>query len=96
MSFDEFPGKTSSPNSYGLEKAIQLQSRLLAADSDENYKSKIKDEYDNILDNSFVQTKFCSASEIVARKREIEGYKAKLALDQEQKSSVELSKMLDF
>lgn len=73
-----------------------LQSRLLAADSDENSKSTIKDEFNNILDNSFVQTKFCSATEIIARKREIEGYKAKLALDQEQKSSYELSKMLKF
>lgn len=96
LSFDKLPGKVSSPNSHSLEKAVQLQSRLLTADSEKNCVSTIKDEYDNNLENSFVQTKFCSASEIIARKREIEGYKAKLALDQEQKSSLELSKMLDF
>lgn len=80
----------------GLDKAFQLQNRLLAADSDKNSNSIINDEYNNYLEDSFVQTRFCPASEIIARKREIEVYKAKLALDQERKSSYELSKMLKF
>ena len=74
-----------------LEKALNLQKRLLEADSNSMAMTSVKEEY-----TSIVQTKFCSASDIIARKREIEAFKMKLAKDQEEKSTFDLSKMLNF
>jgi hypothetical protein len=68
----------------------------LAADNDSAVKADIKDEYSDTASGSFLQTNFCPASEIVARKVEIDAYKAKLAQQQEERSTRDLSEMLNF
>lgn len=91
MPFDSEGSSSSSE----LEKALTLQKRLLAADSNLAVVTSVKDEY-NDPSGSFVQTNFCSASDITARKREIENYKAKLAKEQEERMTFDLSKMLNL
>lgn len=89
-----FDSPVGSSTESSLEKALNLQSRLLAADLN-TASTRIKDDYSDQTGN-FLQTKFCPASEITARKRQIEDYKAKLAKEQAEKSSFDLSKMLNF
>ena len=95
-SFDSSIPVTKLSSIGALEKSINLQNRLLAADNDDAVKADIRDEYNDASSGSFLQTKFCPASEIIARKREIDIFKAKLAQQQEEKSTYDLSKMLNF
>lgn len=82
-----------SSASDSLEKALSLQTRLLAADSENSAATVVKEEfYDE--DGSFLQTNFLPMSEINARRKEIEDYKAKLEKDRQEKSSFDLSQML--
>lgn len=97
LSFDSSPSLLPTyHSSSALEKALSLQNRLLAADNDSAVKADIKDEYSDTASGSFLQTNFCPASEIVARKVEIDAYKAKLAQQQEERSTRDLSEMLNF
>ena len=89
-----FDQEFSGP-SAGLEKALNLQSRLLAADSSHSTATAVKEEfYDD--DGTFLQTNFLPASEISARRREIEDYKRKLEKEQEEKSTFDLSQMINL
>lgn len=87
--FCTLPFDTEIPNTPGnsLKSALTLQNRLLAADLNSTGTS-VKEEF-----SDFVQTNFCSNSEINARQREIENFKVKLAKEKEEKSTFDLSKM---
>lgn len=99
-SFDQTPPTSSTaPSTLGSEvknallKATGLQTRLLAADSDSSSTVAIRDEYTDENSN-FIQTKFCSSSEIIARQREMDAFKERIFKEQAEKSSFDLSKML--
>lgn len=90
LSFDtEANEKMSSceQNQNSLKSAFDLQTRLLSADFNSTG-TKVKEEF-----SDFIQTNFCSNSEINARKREIEEFKTKLAKEKAEKSSFDLSKI---
>lgn len=72
-----------------LEQATAQREKLIAADSDETAVAGIRDEC-----GSFVQTQFCSETEIEQRRGEIEAFKARIEQEQEQKRTFDLSKML--
>ena len=91
FSFDvEFSGP-----SEGLEKALNLQNRLLVADSSNSTATTVKEEFHDD-DGTFLQTNFLPISEITSRRREIEDYKRKLEKEQEEKSTFNLSQMLNL
>jgi len=71
-----------------LKSALNLQNRLLSADLNSTATTSVKEEF-----SEFIQTNFCSNSEINARQREIENFKLKLSKEKEEKSTFDLSKM---
>lgn len=84
----------SKDSSLNLKSALNLRNLLLEADLNSNdgkTKTMVKEEF-----SEFIQTNFCSNSEINARQKEIENFKVKLAKEKVEKSSFDLSKMLGF
>lgn len=92
LPFDSEFSVSSSPRE-SLEKALNLQNRLLSADSENSSATVVKEEfYDN--EGSFLQTNFLPVSEIISRRKEIDDYKIKLEKEKEEKLSFNLSEML--
>jgi hypothetical protein len=95
--FDDTETKTaqiSKSKDSSLKSALNLRNLLLEADLNSNdgkTKTMVKEEF-----SEFIQTNFCSNSEINARQKEIENFKVKLAKEKVEKSSFDLSKMLGF
>jgi hypothetical protein len=92
--FDDTETKTETKTDSSLKSALNLRNLLLEADLNSNdgkTKTMVKEEF-----SEFIQTNFCSNSEINARQKEIENFKVKLAKEKVEKSSFDLSKMLGF
>lgn len=93
FSFSDSVGGFNDESS--LKLALNLQSRLLEADSNSSTATHINDDFGDQT-GSFIQTKFCPASEISAKKRQIENFKLRIAKEQAERSSFDLSKMLNL
>lgn len=94
LPFDDTETKTETKTDSSLKSALNLRNLLLEADLNSNdgkTKTMVKEEF-----SEFIQTNFCSNSEINARQKEIENFKVKLAKEKVEKSSFDLSKMLGF
>ena len=87
MPFDPEISNKKQPGD-SLKSALNLQNRLLSADLNSTATTSVKEEF-----SEFIQTNFCSNSEINARQREIENFKLKLSKEKEEKSTFDLSKM---
>lgn len=89
LPFDTSHVSNSSNDQRSLKSALNLQTRLLQADLSSTSGTSVKEDF-----SEFIQTNFCSNSEINARQKEIENFKAKLAKEKEEKLTFDLSKMM--